>query len=218
MSDNELMNFFNEIDYTDEEVENYMSIAEKNKGEFNNVLDNVRTKLERNGLINTNHVIKLILKEGELLDGVVKVKDIKGLLGITVSSMTGGTIGKSNDYGVVNIFYFTNKRIIIVNSNYINDIQAYKSIYLDEIVAIAMTNKKPYLMEDKDNGVKVIFKERSKKVVKNSLEHILGISEKNKIKIVEKNGMITSLIIAKSDAEKLNRYIEKWIDIIKFRE
>lgn len=155
MDEKELFRSFNGITYSDEEVQEYMDLGNLSNEEISNISGAVRTQLGYGNIKKSNEIVLTELEEDEKVEKIVKTRNIRMLKAITISSLFGGTMGASMDYGIFDNMYFTNKKVYFVDTNVINQPLNHKSSDLSDILGIRFTNKAIKIVNDK-NGEKSI--------------------------------------------------------------
>lgn len=146
----------NEIEYSDKEVEEYISLCKISDEEIKKISGAVKTQYSIDGIKAGNKLVSDMLDKDEKIEKIIKIKDLHLITMLTVASALGGTIGKSNDYSVYNDLYFSNKRIFFVYDNYANQPITSEWINREDILGVKFTNKKLEVKKDKKgNNVKL---------------------------------------------------------------
>ena len=163
MEEKELFKHFNGATYSEEEISEYLELGDMSNEELGIISGAVRTELGRKNIAEGNNIVKRQLEDGEQVKSIIKTRDIKVLMALTVSSFFGGTMGAGLDYGVFDTMYFTETRLFFVDSNVANKPLMDRYRDLDEIVGIRFTNKIVRLVKDEDGGLKIkLFRNKFK--------------------------------------------------------
>jgi len=121
MLEAELINELNGIEYSNEEIDDYLNWAEISEDELNKISGDIQTKLARKALRECGEFIESTMEKGEYTEAVIKGTDRDA---IVYSAFLGmfmpGAFLLSGDYSFGYIMFITNKRLIVVNSNYFN--------------------------------------------------------------------------------------------------
>lgn len=153
---------FNGFNYSEDEINKFSNI---NDEEYKRISGSVKTRFAIEELKKTTDIIKLKLDDDEVIEKMVKVRDISSINSVTISSMLGGTIGASMDYGVFKNLYFTNKRIILADTNIANEYLLDRSIKIEEMLGFRFTNKRIKVIKDKNGEYKIEEKMQRRKVI-----------------------------------------------------
>lgn len=121
MLEAELINELNGIEYSNEEIDDYLNWAEISEDELNKISGDIQTKLARKALRECGDFIESTMEKDEYTEAVIKGTDRDA---IVYSAFLGmfmpGAFLLSGDYSFGYIMFITNKRLIVVNSNYFN--------------------------------------------------------------------------------------------------
>lgn len=153
---------FNGFNYSEDEINKFNNI---NNEEYKRISGAVKTRFAIEELKKTTDIIKLKLDDDAVIEKMVKVRDISSINSVTISSMLGGTIGASMDYGVFKNLYFTNKRIILADTNIANEYLLDGSIKIEEMLGFRFTNKRIKVIKDKNGEYKIEEKMQRRKVI-----------------------------------------------------
>ncbi|MDD6794837.1 MAG: hypothetical protein PUE01_05435 [Clostridiaceae bacterium] len=154
MSD-KIIRGFNDIKYSDSEVQRYIDLAEVDEERYKKISGSVRTRYAIDGLKKTSDMIVSELHSGEYINQIIKVRNIDYINAITVASSVGGTIGGSLDYGIFNTLYFTNERIFFPIQNVANQPLTMKYRDLKDILLIEFGDKEVRVKENDDGTISV---------------------------------------------------------------
>lgn len=132
-----LIKDLNGIEFSEEELNRYMEIADVSDEKIEKLSDNIKTKLAKDWLKQVYSKILSLLDEDEKIE-----KEIKGLdkdntsAVMATAALSRGAFITSYDYAINKIMFITNKRIFIVNTNYYNRDFGYKVYHKDELKRI----------------------------------------------------------------------------------
>lgn len=155
MEEKELFKSFNGINYSDEEIKEYINLGNMSSEDLSIISGAVRSKLGREGIKRSNKAVNKQLIQGEEVNCVVKVRNVKVIKALTLSSAVGGTMGYGLDYGIFNTMYFTDKRIFFVDQNVINSPMFYRNIREDEVLGIRFTNREIKIVNDEEGKPRI---------------------------------------------------------------
>jgi len=155
MENKEFYKSLNGLEYSDEEIFEYENIGNFSFEELSRISGAVKIKYGIEQIRKLSNNVYNLLDEGEMVEKVVKTRDI---VGITIITLLGGTTFKSNDFGVFNTLFFTNKRVFYGFSNYLNENLTSGWIENDNILGIKFTNKRVKVIKEKDNENKDSYK------------------------------------------------------------
>lgn len=155
MNEKELFKSFNGVTYSDEDIKEYRDLGNMTWEDLATISGAVRGKMGRKGIKECNQIVNSQLEEKEDVMGIIKIRNLKVIKATTVSSILGGTMGYSLDYGIFNTMYFTNRRIFFVDMNVINRPISDSSIKLDDILGIKFTSKEVKVIEDENGSQKI---------------------------------------------------------------
>lgn len=155
MSDDNIIKALNDVSYTESEIEKYINLAEEDDKIYQSISGAMKSKFAVDNLKNVCLGVENELENDEKIEKIIKVRNIKAINAITVSSMAGGTMCYSLDYGVFDELFFTNKRILFANTNVINQELRQKFVKIEDILGIVFTNKVVKVEKDKNNSSKI---------------------------------------------------------------
>lgn len=138
MNDRQMFKALNGIDHKDEEVKEYIDLANISDKKISSITNDVKTKLAKEKFSEACiHVKEKILEKDEVIEKIVKATDPDMLAVATTANMMVGAPFMTGDGYSFNVLIFcTNKRIIIVNANYYNRMQGIKIYSNEEIKEI----------------------------------------------------------------------------------
>lgn len=122
-----LIKDLNGIEFSEEELNRYMEIADVSDEKIEKLSDNIKTKLAKDWLKQVYSKVTSLLDDGEKIE-----KEIKGLdkdntnAVMATAALSRGAFITSYDYAINKIVFITNKRIFVVNTNYYNRDLGYK--------------------------------------------------------------------------------------------
>jgi len=167
MEEKDILKSLNGIDYSQDEIGEYLHLSDMNKDGLSQISGAVKTSLALSELNKINKNVFKVLEKGERLGKIIKIRNIKAINGITGASILGGTLFASFDYGVFNTIYFTNKRLIVIDTNVANSPLKYSFINKKDIIGIEFTTKVVSVVKDEQGEAKVkITKSKLKKVLR----------------------------------------------------
>ncbi|MGL4108931.1 hypothetical protein [Clostridium sp. LP20] len=156
MEEKELFKLFNGVTYSEEEISEYLELGDMSNEELGIISGAVRTEIGRKNIAEGNNIVKRQLEDEEQVKSIIKIRNIKVLNALTVSSFFGmTTLGAGLDYGVFDTMYFTDTRVFFVDSNVANKPLMDRNKDLDEIVGIRFTNKVVRLIKDEEGELKI---------------------------------------------------------------
>ena len=155
MEEKDILNNLNGIEYSQEEIRQYLELADMEKEELSKISGVVKTNFALSEIYKINKNVLKILEKGECLEKIIKVRNIKAIDAITLSSILGLTMFGSSEFGVFDILYLTNRRLILVNTNVTNS--PLKSVCIDkaDIIALKFTTRVVRVVKDKQKEAKV---------------------------------------------------------------
>ena len=135
MSDREIFKELNGINYDEEEIKDYIDIANMSDKKISSITNNVKTKLAREKFNEACiHVKEKILEKDEIIEKIIKGTDpemLKVATGVNIVVNAPFMTGDGYSFNV--LMFCTNKRIILVNANYYNRMQGVKIYNKEEI-------------------------------------------------------------------------------------
>lgn len=156
MSDMELINELNGIEYDDAEIEEYLNWSNISDDELNKISGDIQTKLARISLKECGEFIDNSMEQGEYTEVVIKGTDRNAIVYSAFLGMVmPGAFLLTGDYSFGYVMFITNKRLIVVNSNYYNSALGRKIYNREEIKNIRF---KRVIDRSAKNLVKNFFK------------------------------------------------------------
>lgn len=162
--DKEIIRLLNETTYAEKEIEEFMKFAKIDDYKLEKITNDVKTKVAKDSFKKAGYFVKSILNENESIEKIIKATDIDL---IEEYSMINASIEApfitSDGYAFNKIIFITDKRIIILDSNYYNKALNYEIYDLDEIkkITIGKKIKRKYKLNKffKENNslIKILF-------------------------------------------------------------
>ena len=203
----EFYKILNKIEYSDNEINDYIEASGLTDEEIADISGAVRLKYGQKQIKYNAMKIKELLDEDENVERIIKFRDIESLEDITVSSFMGATTLKSNDFGVFKMICFTNKRLFFTDTNVLNEALTIGWINNEEIIGTKFTTKR--VVFNRKDPSKIRFSRWTKGVIASE-----GLLLLNIISIFENRIMIGSLPFAllfflaiKFQQKFLDRYV-----------
>lgn len=153
---------YNGFNYSENEINKFINLSDE---EYKKISGAVKTRFAIEGLKKTNRIIEEKLDDGEVIEKIVKARDISSIDAITISSMLGGTIGASMDYAVFKNLYFTNKRILLADTNVANEYLLDRSVNVEDILDIRFTNKHLKVMKNNEGVYQIKERMQTSKII-----------------------------------------------------
>lgn len=138
MSEREIFKQLNGINYEDKEINEYMKFANIEDKKLSSITNDVRTNLAKEKLKEAGiYVEENILEKGEVIEKVIKGTDIEMLTGITaMNAIMPVPFMTAEGFSFNRLLFCTNKRIIVINANYFNNMQGNKIYNREDIKVI----------------------------------------------------------------------------------
>ena len=138
MNDRQMFKALNGIDHKDEEVKEYIDLANISDKKIDSITNDVKTKLAKEKFSEACiHVKEKILEKDEVIEKIIKTTDPDMLaVATTVNVMVGAPFMTGDGYSFNVLMFCTNKRIIEVSANYYNRMQGIKIYNNEEIKEI----------------------------------------------------------------------------------
>lgn len=162
--DKEIIKLLNETTYDENEIEEFMEFANIDDYKLEKITNDVKTKIAKDSFKKVGYFVKSILNENESIEKIIKGTDIDLMEEYTaISAKVKAPFMTSDGYAINKIIFITNKRIIILDSNYYNKVLGYESYELDEIknITIGKKIKRKYRLHQffKENSklIKILF-------------------------------------------------------------
>lgn len=140
MNEKDVFKELNGINYREEEIDEYSDFIKNNNKNISKITNDIKTKLAKEKLKEAIiYVEKDILENDEVIEKVFKATDIDMIKAATAVNVVMAVPFMSGDgYTFNRLFFFTNKRIIIVSANYYNRVQGVKIYNREDIKQIDM--------------------------------------------------------------------------------
>ena len=138
MNDRQIFKELNGINYDDDEIKEYMDIANIEENKLNSITKDVKTKLAKSKFREACIYVKeRILEEDEVIEKIIKTTDPDMLaVATTVNMAVNAPFITGDGYSFNVLMFCTNKRIIEVSANYYNRMQGIKIYNNEEIKEI----------------------------------------------------------------------------------
>ena len=135
MNDRQMFKALNGIDHKDEEVKEYIDLANISDKKISSITNDVKTKLAKEKFSEACiHVKEKILEKDEVIEKIIKTTDPDMLtVAMGANIMVGAPFMTGDGYSFNVLIFCTNKRIILVNANYYNRMQGIKIYNKEEI-------------------------------------------------------------------------------------
>lgn len=143
--DKEIIRLLNETNYNEKEIEEFMEFAKINDYKLEKITNDVKTKIAKDSFKKAGYFVKSILNENESIEKIIKATDIDLIEEYSmINASVKAPFITSDGYAFNKIIFITDKRIIILDSNYYNKALNYEIYDLDEIknITIGKKNKK----------------------------------------------------------------------------
>lgn len=169
MNDRQIFKELNGIDHKDEEVKEYINLANISDKKISSITNDVKTKLAKEKFSEACIYVKeRVLENDEVIEKIIKTTDPDMLMTATAVNLIVNAPFMTGDGYSFNVLMFcTNKRIIVVYANYYNRMQAvtvYNKEDIKEITVGPEVKKKyrfkfqlDYKQSKKGAIVKLIF-------------------------------------------------------------
>lgn len=148
MNDREIFKELNGINYNEQEIKEYINFSNIEDKKLSSITNDVKTNLAKEKLMEACiYVEERLLEKDEVIEKIIKGTDPDMLMVATGANLMVNAPFMTGDGYSFNVLMFcTNKRIILVSSNYYNRMQGIKIYNKEEIkeVTIGKDVKKRY--------------------------------------------------------------------------
>lgn len=142
MNDREIFKELNGINYNEQEIKEYMNFSNIEDKKLSSITNDVKTNLAKEKLMEACiYVEERLLERDEVIEKIIKGTDPDMLRVATgVNLMVNAPFMTGDGYSFNELMFCTNKRIILVHSNYYNRMQGIK-IYNKEDIKDMLVGK-----------------------------------------------------------------------------
>lgn len=142
MNDREIFKELNGINYNEQEIKEYMNFSNIEDKKLSSITNDVKTNLAKEKLMEACiYVEERLLEKDEVIEKIIKGTDPDMLRVATgVNLMVNAPFMTGDGYSFNELMFCTNKRIILVHSNYYNRMQGIK-IYNKEDIKDMLVGK-----------------------------------------------------------------------------
>lgn len=144
---------YNGFSYSNESLSKSLNTIDEK--ECMKICGSIKTKLAVKEFKNTTEIIKANLKEGEVINKIIKARDITGIDALTIASFFKGAISYSYDYTVFKNLYFTTNKLILANTNVLGQHLSNFTIPINNIFCFVFTSQSLYINRNSKGEIKI---------------------------------------------------------------